>query len=226
MPTQRLPLFPLRTVLFPGMGLPLHVFEERYRLMLRECLESDRRFGVCLIRHGEEVGEPAEPYAIGTEAEILSARKLPDGRMDLMVVGRRRFRVATILQWRPYIAGDVGLLPEDDDAAERTVELARETRAALVAYVQQTLELSDRGFTPLSLPRDPVGLSYAAAALLRIAPQQKQSLLEEDSVAARLEQTLDHLREGLAELQSLLQIRRAHSCSDAEGADDGSARWN
>src|SRR5437773_5641479 len=140
MPPRHLPLFPLNTVLFPGMGLPLHVFEERYRQMIGECLEADRCFGVCLIRYGSEVGGPAEPYLVGTQAEILAVRRLPDGRMNLVAAGRRRFRVVEITRWQPYILGEVAYLA-DDPATSAAGDLAHQVRDQLVGYMQAQLDL-------------------------------------------------------------------------------------
>src|SRR5688500_12618252 len=90
---RMLPLFPLGVVLFPGMALPLHVFEERYRLMMGACLEGDQSFGVTLIKEGQEVGDPAIPFDVGTMARIAKLQRLPDGRMNLIAVGVQRFRI-------------------------------------------------------------------------------------------------------------------------------------
>src|SRR5438445_505939 len=83
-------LFPLQVVLFPGMVLPLRVFEERYKQMIGRCLETNEGFGVVLIREGQEVGEPATPFDVGTLAEIASVERLPGGMMNLVTVGTRR----------------------------------------------------------------------------------------------------------------------------------------
>jgi Lon protease-like protein len=218
MASQRLALFPLNVVLFPGMGLPLHIFEERYKEMIGECLEGERRFGVCLIRSGAEVGEPAEPYLNGTEAEILSARKLGDDRFILMAVGRRRFRVEEITQWRPYVAGQVRFLEAEAPEGE-AFALAEQARGEVVGYLHRMLELADRTDTPLSLPRDPVALSYAAAALLPIAAPLKQELLEEAATTARLTRILEYLRQARLEQEALLRLH--HSRPDLLSNDNG-----
>src|SRR5205814_5524803 len=84
-------LFPLNTVLFPGMPLPLHIFEERYKLMIGRCLEEERPFGVVLIQSGPEVGGTAVPHRVGTTAHIAAVRRLDDGRMNLIAIGQERF---------------------------------------------------------------------------------------------------------------------------------------
>jgi len=91
---MQLDLFPLHTVLFPHMRLPLHIFEPRYRVMIRACIDEERPFGVALIRSGEEVGGPAEPHGVGTTARITSHETLPDGRRW---AGIEAGEVATIL---------------------------------------------------------------------------------------------------------------------------------
>src|SRR5438046_1437349 len=98
METLLLPLFPLNTVLFPGMPLRLHIFEERYRLMIGECVERKQPFGVVLIKAGREVGEPAEPRGVGTTALIAAMSRMDDGRMNLVAVGQERFRIDELRQ--------------------------------------------------------------------------------------------------------------------------------
>src|SRR3954453_12623991 len=97
-----LPMFPLGTVLFPSLFLPLHVFEPRYRELTRRCLEADREFGVALIERGSEVGGDDVRTAVGTVARILEATELDDGRWVLGTVGIRRIRVVRWLEDDPF----------------------------------------------------------------------------------------------------------------------------
>ena len=117
--SQLLPLFPLGTVLFPGMILPLRVFEERYRLMVADLLErpEPRQFGVIAIRKGGEVGAEAvhELYDIGCVATVREVTPHEDGRFDLVVVGTRRFRLLRADQTLPYHQGEVEYLPDEDE---------------------------------------------------------------------------------------------------------------
>ncbi|MBM3459217.1 MAG: ATP-dependent protease, partial [Armatimonadetes bacterium] len=103
METQRIPLFPLNVVLFPGMALPLHIFEPLYRQMIRRCLDGDQRFGVCLIRSGPEVGGPADPHSVGSLCQIAHVHALEDGRMNLLVVGVSRFQVVRLYHDEAYL---------------------------------------------------------------------------------------------------------------------------
>lgn len=188
---RELPLFPLNTVLFPSLPLPLHIFEERYRLMIGTCIVTDREFGVCLIREGVEVGGPAEPYEIGTVARIGEVERLPDGRMNLMSFGIGRFRLAEIVQREPYLIGRVTALPpaaEQPDAA-----LVEEVATRLLRFlgeVRQAQRLPARD----ELIADVDRLSYLAAATLNLPPPRRQAFLEVDSATARLEQVRELLR--------------------------------
>src|SRR5205807_7742066 len=118
-----LPLFPLGTVLFPHMPLPLHVFEERYRQMLRDCDKAGTSFGVVAIREGHEIGSGAVPYRVGTLARVRRRKQLPDSRSTMLVVGASRFHVDAFSQDRPYLVGTIHYLEDrassPDDAAQQ-----------------------------------------------------------------------------------------------------------
>src|SRR4029079_3724883 len=121
---MELPLFPMNTVLCPGIALPLHIFEDRYRALVRHCIDTTSPFGVVLIREGQEMGTGAISFTgIGTVAEIRDAGRYEDGRYDLLVVGTRRFEVQRILvAKRPYLVAEVELLEElvgDPEVAQR-----------------------------------------------------------------------------------------------------------
>ena len=187
---MELALFPLHVVLFPGRLLPLHIFENRYRTMLADLLEGDRRFGVVAIRAGAEVGGDAEIHAVGTIARLDDVKALPDGRADVLARGERRFRVVRTLPGRPYARAEVEPLEDEEPGADAGA-LADEVRAALAPYLTglgAPPELLDR------LPADPRQLAYVAASSLQTEIPQQQRLLELDSVEARLSATLRLLR--------------------------------
>jgi Lon protease-like protein len=129
---MQIPLFPLHTVLSPGIALPLHIFEERYRVMVRRCLDTSTPFGVVLIRHGSEVAPRAgrehelSISGIGTFAEIREASTYLDGRWDLLTVGTGRFVVRRVIaDQEPYLVGEVDELDDrvgDEEEAEALVE--------------------------------------------------------------------------------------------------------
>jgi uncharacterized protein len=132
-----LALFPLHTVLCPGVALPLKVFEDRYRAMVQRCLERDEPFGVVLIRDGREVGPGASSIAtVGTIAEIREASKYSDGRYDLLVVGTQRFRIESVALGRqPYLVADVSTLEERVGDADLAEQLASEVTQRFVRYL-------------------------------------------------------------------------------------------
>ena len=135
---MELPLFPLNAVLCPGIALPLHIFEDRYRAMVRHCLETKSPFGVVLIREGQEVGTRGISFTgIGTIAEIRDAGAYEDGRYDLLVVGTRRFEIQRVLSGRkPYLVAEVDLLDEavgDEASAQR---LAMTATRKFVTYLE------------------------------------------------------------------------------------------
>lgn len=126
---MELPLFPLHTVLCPGIVLPLHIFEDRYRALVRDCVEGAAPFGIVLIRDGREVGGGSISFsAIGTLAEIREARRYPDGRYDLLVVGTKRFAITDVTTDRqPYLVAEATVIDDevgDEDAARRLANTA------------------------------------------------------------------------------------------------------
>jgi Lon protease-like protein len=135
---MELPLFPLNTVLCPGIALPLHIFEDRYRAMVRHCLESSSPFGIVLIRQGREVGTGAISFTgIGTIAEIRDAGAYDDGRYDLLVVGTKRFEIRRVLSGRrPYLMADVEVLADDVGDEATAHRLAMTATRRFVTYLE------------------------------------------------------------------------------------------
>ena len=135
---MELPLFPLNTVLCPGIALPLHIFEDRYRAMIRHCLETTSPFGVVLIRQGREVGSGMISFTgIGTIAEIRDAGPYDDGRYDLLVVGTRRFEIRHVLSDKePYLVAEVDLLDEAIGDEQVAHQLAKRATRKFVTYLE------------------------------------------------------------------------------------------
>ncbi|MGH7610280.1 MAG: LON peptidase substrate-binding domain-containing protein [Candidatus Dormibacteria bacterium] len=188
-----LPLFPLRTVLFPQMPLPLQVFEARYRALLSDCLAKGGRFGVVAIRSGREVGGPAEPEGVGTVAVITKSVPLSGGRTSLLLVGAERFRILHLLQDAPYPRAEVAYLP-DSEPDPTSFVLASEARAALGVYTSRLARLTGRAPSSAPAPTDPVLLSWLIASALLVELKHKQRLLELPGAGARLRQELAVLR--------------------------------
>jgi uncharacterized protein len=192
-----LPLFPLeQVVLFPGMSLPLRIFEERYKVMIAACQVTDQVFGVLLIRSGHEVGAPAEPERVGCTARMLRIDRLPEGEMHILNIGEQRFRLSGAPRVSPdgYLVGDVTLLPDQPDASasDLVAEVARAFESYRAAFAPEPPSLS--GLRPPALPTDPLRLSYQVAAGLNVHPRERQRLLELDSVSARLDAELALLK--------------------------------
>ena len=200
--SERLPVFPLGTVLFPGLVLPLHIFEERYRALVRELVAAaasgPHEFGVVTLRRGAEAPAPAaeegpapepEPvraedlYPVGCTAELRQVTELPDGRFDIMTVGRRRFSIRDVKQGtEPYLTAEVEWLPDEssDDAA---VLLAPRALAAFRAYLdllRPDAEVLD------AVPGDPTVLSHLIAATAQLTTDERQLLLAAPDTANRL----------------------------------------
>ena len=135
---MELPLFPLNTVLCPGIALPLHIFEDRYRALVRHCLENASPFGIVLIREGREVGTGAISFTgIGTVAEIRDAGRYDDGRYDLLVVGTRRFEIRRVLSGRrPYLVAEVDVLEEEVGDPDTAHRLAMTATRKFVTYLE------------------------------------------------------------------------------------------
>lgn len=205
---EELPLFPLNTVLFPGMPLPLHIFEPRYREMISLCSEQDRPFGVVLIKEGLEVGEPATPFAVGTMARIVRVDRLADGRMNIVTVGTRRFRIISYFTHKkPYMVGDVEPLEDDPAGSVAAPQLAHEVGAMVQRYVAMVQAASEQPLTTLPLPADPEEVSYLVGAVLRIRDGERQRLLEVVSTVERLDLEKEILSRESKTLEELLQQR-------------------
>jgi Lon protease-like protein len=206
---EEIPLFPLNTVLFPGMPLPLHIFEPRYREMIGVCSSEDRPFGVVLIREGMEVGEPALPFEIGTMARIVAVDQLQDGRMNIVTVGTQRFQLLThSADKKSYLVGDVEPLADEVGDHEAARALAQELGTTVQRYVALTQAAAEQELTPLQLPTDPEELSYLVGAVLRIRNRERQRLLEMRSTSERLTREKEILERESRGLHEFLERRK------------------
>ena len=197
--STNLPLFPLNLVLFPGMPLPLHIFEERYKAMISECLETQMPFGVVLIRDGLEVGEPAEPFMTGTSARIVRVDHLEDGRMNILTQGESRFQVMEITQNVPHVVGKIQYLVEEP--GDSPSEVLDEVVQGYSAYLRNVEALSGGWTANAQPPRDPVLISYAVAGSLELPTSVRQQILESETASHRLEILAPLLKTGNELLQ-------------------------
>ncbi|HEY8807509.1 MAG TPA: LON peptidase substrate-binding domain-containing protein [Candidatus Limnocylindria bacterium] len=209
--TASLPLFPLGSVLFPGMLLPLHIFEPRYRLLLQRAVQNDEPFGIVLIRSGAEVGGPAEPHRVGTTARVVGTTPLPGGRSFIIARGERRFEIEKIdAEREPYLIGLVRYLDEDDGAdAEALADRAADHFGQYLTGILAT-STDARSESPLGELRDgtPADVSYRIAGGLGIDATERQRLLETERTAPRLESVISLLeRENTLLKEVLLRLR-------------------
>ncbi|MDB5064534.1 MAG: hypothetical protein JWM18_968 [Chloroflexi bacterium] len=204
-----IPLFPLSVVLFPHMPLPLHIFEDRYRQMMRDCEEEGTSFGVVAIREGVEAFGPATPHPVGTLAQLRTVEKLDDGRYNLLVVGASRFRVVGVSTRKPYLVGEVEYLQDADGGERVSTELTRQVVTAFRAYADTLRQLAGQDPAGIELPDDPELLSYLVAATLQVEVSRRQELLEMDAARERLRGCLALLRREAVLLDQMLARRDA-----------------
>ena len=193
-----LPLFPLNVVLFPGMPMPLHIFEERYKAMIGDCLEREAPFGIVLIKEGKEAGEPAEPVQIGTTARIVQMERLPEGRMNIMTKGEKRFELVAITQRLPHLVGQVRYLAEE--AGEGPSSAIAEIKEGYATFLRNLTALAGGWTSQAEVPEDPITLSFAVASSLASSIEMptviRQELLELPTARERLDRLLPLLNQG------------------------------
>lgn len=190
-----LPIFPLGVVLYPHEQLPLHIFEPKYKEMIARSIEENRPFGIVLFDEGtmSEVGSTA------TVVNVMS--RYEDGRMDVMIEGRRRFRVLRLYPEDPYITADVELLTEPTEAPKRDL-----TERAITQHMK-LLELAGRTVRP-SLYQDVRDVSYVMAHNAGLTLQQKQKVLELRGENDRIAYLVDHFEELIPKVEQMEDLRR------------------
>ena len=198
-----IPMFPLSLVLFPGQILPLHIFETRYRTMVEEIIDADRKFGVVLIERGSEVGGGEIRKNVGTLAEIVDSEKSKDGRWLLITKGTKRIQISKWLEDSPYPRAEISFV---DD--EESIICDREEWLKTVNHMRRVLailaELGD-DVSPFSIEisEDPLLGSYEMSSVIPVTPFDSQKLLEADSVKKRC----DLLKEFLINLEETAHSR-------------------
>lgn len=196
-------MFPLGSVLFPTMVLPLHIFEPRYRELIRDVLDGGGEFGVCLIERGSEVGGEDVRTGIGTVARVHEATELPDGRWAVIALGDRRLRVQRWLDDAPYPRAEVDDLPDPPPGAEE-LEVLPQVLHRLRTALAKAAEVGDEvAPATVELSDDPVLASHQASALAPVSTLDRHALLAAPSVGLRLAR-LDAL---LADAIEVLDLR-------------------
>jgi uncharacterized protein len=207
--TYELPLFPLNTVLFPGVPMQLNIFESRYKLLVRYCLEKNEPFGVVLIRKGmEALGPLAEPYPIGCTARIVEIEPLENGNMNLTALGDERFEIKELDFSMPYLVGKVEAMPlvsehaMDELPGSRLLEdWMKEYLSVLASIGETTLDLN-----ALEFPNEPVPLLYLGASLLQLPAVEKQPLLSAPTAVDLLDEVTRLYRRETSVLDQLRAV--------------------
>ncbi|MSP11763.1 MAG: hypothetical protein EXR62_02275 [Chloroflexi bacterium] len=227
--TRELPLFPLNLVLFPGMVLPLHIFEERYKLMIRTCLEEGMPFGVVLARShrtanpGTQIGFPLQlPHSIGTTAMITEVERLSDGRINIITVGQERFRVIDFRHDRPYLVGNVESYPAAAQESLLFLQHKKSFELHLQQYAMLVRNVTRQKIHLRRFPADMISLAYLAAITLQVKPEDKQQLLE----AATTKSLLDVTHRLLLREIRLLEIMQAAQNHDAPDDRDSANNFS
>lgn len=215
-PERDLPLFPLNTVLFPRMPLPLHIFEPRYQEMMTRCIRDRIGFGVVLITEGGEVADTPETATVGTVARIVNVDEMDDGRMNMLTMGVVRFRLLKTHNHHPYLSGDIESWQDEMGDPKALAKLTKEAHKAYISYVADLSELMDEEDRPgqIVAPMDPQILSYTIAANLQVQSEDKQRLLEIETVEERLASELKLLEAERAFLGRVKLMRETFARKD------------
>lgn len=206
---EQLPIFPLNTVLFPGVTMPLHVFEDRYRALVHHLLtisdKTMRLFGIVAIREGYEVGAHGvqSVHRVGCVAQMTSVEPYADGRFDIEVVGRKRMRLDGLDTSGTYLVGDVETVGEQPDTSPESLAEAARAMETFVAYRKQLSEMRGGDVLDGDLPRDPEYLSYSLAATCLLTLQERQALLEASTSRERLVMLRHSLREEMRAMRAI-----------------------
>jgi ATP-dependent Lon protease len=204
---MEIPLFPLpNLVLFPQVAVPLHIFEERYRLMINRCIDLDEVFGLLLLREDADQESESTIHRVGVTARVVQVDRLDDGRMNILCAGENRFRIEEFTGRTPYWTGIVEFL-EDDPEREDALQAAFDEVSRLYKQAMElTSQLKEAEIPDVDLPDSALGLSYMVSYVLDLSAERKQELLETTSTLVRLNALAVDLENLLSQLQG--QVNR------------------
>ena len=203
-----IPLFPLpNLVFFPNIAVPLHIFEERYKLMINECIDRAEVFGLVLLRSGAAEEDQETIHRVGVTARITEVERLENGRMNIMCEGEMRFRISRFIQQTPFWKANVELIEEEpsleslDILYEKVAKLYRQIAAL-------SSDLSGSPQSELVLPQSPAEFSYMLAYVLDIDSEEKQKMLEMTSTSERLQALVVHLTETIRNFEKQIAYKK------------------
>ncbi len=196
------------------MTLPLHIFEPRYREMINLCLDDGLPFGVVLIRSGPEVGGDAQPHPVGTYGSISRVERLPDGRLNIEVVGQERFRVLDLHRDRAYLTGTLEKFPLRDADGPGAVHCARRLVPWITRYLKLLGDAAELALDQQAMPVRPAALAYLAAIIAQVPMAEKQLLLNCVTTEEMLERERALYRRELSLIRAMLTSPQARHNAD------------
>jgi len=194
-----IPIFPLNVVLFPGMLLPLHIFEERYKSMTQECLDTGDPFGVVLAKTRGALETNSgnyfdDIYHVGTTAHITAVEHLDNGRMNVITVGQDRFIIKDLtIDVDDLLIGQVDPFPMKEDSALEVNYLIQKLRPMVTQYIQHLADASGEDLSDATLPSDPTALAFLAGTAIQGPLDEKQKLLSTESLNTLIANTASML---------------------------------
>jgi Lon protease-like protein len=201
---MEIPLFPLPLVLFPQVVVPLHIFEERYRLMINQCIEESSTFGIVLIPPGTSVESESTIRRVGVTARVIQFDRVEDGRINIMAAGETRFRVLQFTGNKPYWTANVEFFEDDSESEEAlqdsyndVVRLYRELHQVIAQLRGVSIDDAE-----IKIPESPATLSHMVGFVLDLDVEFKQTLLEMTSIEGRLKTLAIHLEEATQRLNA------------------------
>jgi Lon protease-like protein len=213
-----IPLFPLNVVLFPGMMLPLHIFEDRYKTMIKECLASGQPFGVVLAKSKQAQAPNVanlysnDLYEVGTTARITAVENLKEGRMNLITVGQERFVIRDVYPSHyDFLMGRVDPFPfQDEEDSPQLASLVQKLRPMVRQYINHLADASGEDLSNATLPNDPTALAFLAGTAIQGPLADKQKLLSAKSLRMLIASTVSMLDKEDQILVYMLEAYSAH----------------
>ncbi len=206
---EELPIFPLATVLFPGAILPLHIFEDRYKLMMRHAVENGGLFGLS-YRSDASIGEqtPPEIGSIGCLAKIHAVMPLDEGKMNVVSTGVVRYKVLSLQQEEPFLVARVSPFTDDLEPGADLNRTFAEVAGMCREFLEAARALDESGaLLGQDLPEDPEAFSLLVSSALPIDNDSKQTLLEITSTRSRLSRLRHYVSSALSDFIKRIQIR-------------------
>lgn len=216
---MEIPLFPLpNLVLFPHVAVPLHIFEDRYRLMINRCIDNSEVFGLVLLREDAESESEAAIYPVGVTARVVQVERLDDGRLNILAAGESRFRIRKFTASSPYWAASVDLFDDVHEPEDELRDVYDETAALYRQAAELTAKLKESDPPSLDLPDSAGPLSFMISYILDMGSERKQELLEMTSTAERLHTLSLELQVAIGQLES--QVARKNAGARVKGNGD------